>query len=86
MYKSLQKSSFTFLHCWHELRHAPKFASGYSKKKTKISEHPSPATSSPSTLDSLNLFDFDIRINEPSLERPMGRNVSKERGQKKNLR
>ena len=86
MYKSLQKSSFTFLHCWHELRHAPKFASGYLKKKTKISKHVSPATSSPSTPDSLNLSDFDIRINEPSLERPMGRMLQKNVDRKKNLR
>ncbi|XP_052190871.1 glutathione S-transferase T3-like isoform X2 [Diospyros lotus] len=81
MYRSLQKSTFTFLHCWHELRHAPKFCSTSSKKKSKISQNESPATSSPSTPDSVNLLDIDVRSNEPSLERPIG-DAAKECGRK----
>lgn len=68
MYKSLQKSSFPYMHCWNELRYEPKFASNLSKKKNKKPQHTSPVTSSPSTPDSVGLNDTD----EATLEQPSG--------------
>lgn len=74
MYKSLQKSSFSFMHCWSELRYAPKFASNILKKKNKKPQHSSAVTSSPSTPDSVSLNDED----EATIEQTMGRKATEE--------
>lgn len=74
MYKSVQKSTFSFMHCWNELRYEPKFASNILKKKNKKPQHSSTVTSSPSTLDSVSLNDED----EATIEQTMGRKGTEE--------
>lgn len=74
MYKSLQKTSFTFMHCWNELRYSPKFASNISKRKNKKPQHSGTVTSSPSTPDSVSLNDED----EATIEQTMGRKTTEE--------
>lgn len=76
MYKTLQKSAFPFMNCWNELRFSPKFTSNFSKKKAKGSQTASPATSSPSTPDPVNMN--DVLDNDHALERPTGRKSTKE--------
>ena len=79
LYKSIQGSTFRLIHCWNELRFAPKWLIDNSHKKTKSSKNASPATSSPSTQDSINLGDNEVGDTFVGLERPMGRKASKER-------
>ncbi|KAL8148857.1 uncharacterized protein LOC141708497 [Apium graveolens] len=74
MYKSLHKTSFTFMHCWNELRYAPKFASNVLKKKNKKPQHSSTVTSSPSTPDSVSLNEEA----EATIEQTMGRKATEE--------
>ena len=61
------------------MRFAPKWLIDNSHKKTKSSKNASPATSSPSTQDSINLGDNEVGDTFVGLERPMGRKASKER-------
>ena len=77
MYKSLQKTSFPFIHCWNVLHYAPKFSEkGISKKKTKISESGSPTFSS-TNIDLIDLEDNDTGNNDHVKKQPVGRKAAK---------
>lgn len=77
MYKSLQKTSFPYIHCWNVLRYAPKFCEkGVLKKKTNISDGGSPTFSS--NTDLIDLEDNDTNNNELVNNRPIGRKAAKE--------
>ncbi|XP_020243819.1 glutathione S-transferase T2-like [Asparagus officinalis] len=85
LYTSIQKHPFQFLHCWRELKDAPKWRIDSSKKKSKTpykSGHASssPASSIPSSPDTINLGEDDIARDTFSegLERPIGRKATKE--------
>ncbi|KAL5552298.1 hypothetical protein UlMin_002474 [Ulmus minor] len=72
LYQQIQGQTFQFIHCWHELRHHPKWMLDGSKKKSKTRKNSSPASSSPSTATSINLEEDDV-----NLERPIGRKAAK---------
>ncbi|XP_038684884.1 uncharacterized protein LOC119984829 isoform X1 [Tripterygium wilfordii] len=80
MFKSIEGHAFHFLHCWHELRHHPKWLMDQSTKKTKNTKNASPQSSP--TL-SPNIVNLDEENSVPStfvgLERPPGRKAEKER-------
>lgn len=85
LYTSIQKHPFQFIHCWRELKDAPKWRIDSSKKKSKTpykSGHASssPASSIPSSPDTINLGEDDIARDTFSegLERPIGRKATKE--------
>ncbi|KAK1277018.1 hypothetical protein QJS04_geneDACA014451 [Acorus gramineus] len=83
MYLSFHHSTFQFLHCWNELKNLPKWCTESSKKKSKNTRNASPATSCPSTPDSINLGEDnaspDVDDAIVGLERPLGRKAAKER-------
>ncbi|KAL6287160.1 hypothetical protein ACE6H2_011550 [Prunus campanulata] len=68
--------SFTFLHCWHELKHHPKWLVDYSKRKLESATTTSPST--PILVEEENLTSTFV-----DLERPLGRKAEKERLKKK---
>ena len=78
LYEQLHGHAFQFLHCWHELKHRPKWMMSSSKKKSKSGKSASPATSSPCTPDSINIGeDDDASETFTTSERPLGRKASK---------
>ncbi|CAL5428595.1 unnamed protein product [Camellia sinensis] len=74
LYKDLYHSNFPFEHCWNELRSQPKWIEDTTTKKQKSTKNASPATSTPCTLDSVNLENND---NYDVVERPIGRKAAK---------
>ncbi|XP_028091236.1 glutathione S-transferase T2-like [Camellia sinensis] len=80
LYKELYKSSFSFEHCWHELRDQPKWREEYSMKKQKTKKVATPSVCCPCTPGTINLEDNDASHNDNvDLERPPGRKTEKER-------
>ncbi|CAL5346428.1 unnamed protein product [Camellia sinensis] len=80
LYKELYKSSFSFEHCWHELRDQPKWREEYSMKKQKTKKVATPGVYCPFTPGTINLEDNDASHNDNvDLERPPGRKTEKER-------
>ncbi|KAI9178553.1 hypothetical protein LWI28_027816 [Acer negundo] len=78
MFHEIQGTSFQFLHCWNELRHAPKWITESCMKKSKNSRTASPATSSPSIPDTKILGEAEVD-NVEVMARPIGRKAVKER-------
>ncbi|KAK3187676.1 hypothetical protein Dsin_027237 [Dipteronia sinensis] len=84
LYHQVQGQPFQLLHCWHELKHHPKWMMDGSKKKSKTRKNSSPATSSPCTPTSINLGEDDVS-NETfvDFERPIDRKAAKDQHKKR---
>ncbi|KAK1589245.1 hypothetical protein Q3G72_031916 [Acer saccharum] len=78
MFHEIQGTTFQFLHCWNELRHAPKWITESSMKKSKNSKIASLATSSPAIPDTKILGEAEVD-NVEVMARPIGRKAAKER-------
>ena len=73
MYQQVQGQTFQLIHCWHDLKHHPKWMLDGSKKKSKMRKNSSPAFSSPSTTISTILEEDDVNLErqiDKKAERP----------------
>ena len=60
--RDIQSQTFQLIHCWHDLKHHPKWMLDGSKKKSKMRKNYSPVSSSPSTASSINLEEDDVNL------------------------
>ncbi|KAK4848262.1 hypothetical protein QYF36_011019 [Acer negundo] len=78
MFHEIQGTTFQFLHCWNELRHAPKWITESCMKKPKNLKTAIPATSSPAIPNTKILGEAEVD-NVEVMARPIGRKAAKER-------
>ncbi|KAK3204737.1 hypothetical protein Dsin_018783 [Dipteronia sinensis] len=73
MFHEIQGTTFQVLHCWNELRHAPKWITESGMKNSKNSK-----TASPAIPDTKILGDAEVD-NVEVMARPISRKAAKER-------
>src|SRR5438105_9597615 len=80
-FKAKEQKEFTFLHCWRELRHHPKWIDESSRKRQKTSDNDNRDSQHCESTPTINVNSVDGTpgISGPSRQaRPPGRNRSKQ--------